>query len=159
MRLAVILLLAAFSANAEFRRVDVDFEGTGCVSCAESLPDRLKRVRGVQSVEVDLDRNRVTIQLESGNKARLAPLFSRITQDGTKIRRVETVVIGKVVAQGDDLAFQPSGLVETYRLRPAEGVRISPQAEAAYEIRGVVVQAAAGGESILEAQSIEAVPQ
>jgi hypothetical protein len=43
-------------------------------------------VRGVENVEVDMERNRATIHLAEGNKARLGPLFSRITQDGTKIR-------------------------------------------------------------------------
>jgi copper chaperone CopZ len=159
LRLAILLLAAVVSAHAEFRRVEVEFEGTGCASCAESLPERLKRVRGVERVEVDLERNRVTIQLESGNKTRLAPLFSRITQDGTKIRRVETVARGKIAQQGAELVLQPGGLTETYRLRPAEGVpRISPQAEATYEVRGVFSEAEPGADSILEVQSLETVP-
>lgn len=159
MRLAILLLAAALSASAEFRRVEVDFEGTGCVSCVESLPGRLERVRGVESVEVDLARNRVTIRLEAGNKVRLAPLFSRITQDGTKIRRVETVGRGTIARQGDELRFQPSGLTETYRMRPVEGAsRLNPQDGVMYEIRGVLSEIDLGAESMLEAQSIEAVP-
>lgn len=159
MRLAILLLVTALSAKAEFRRVEVDFEGTGCASCAESLPGRLERVRGVESVEVDLDRSRVTIQLAAGNKARLAPLFSRITQDGTKIRRVETLVRGKIARQDGKLSFQPSGLTETYHLRQAEGAsRLNPLDEALYEIRGVISEIEPGAESILTADSIEAVP-
>jgi len=159
MRLAILLLAAALSASAEFRRVEVDFEGTGCASCAESLPARLGRVRGVESVEVDLSRNRVTIRLQAGNKTRLAPLVSRITQDGTKIRRVETVVRGKIARQGDGLSLLPSGLTETYRLRPGERAsRLNPQNEVLYEIRGVFSDAEPGAESSLEAESIEALP-
>jgi copper chaperone CopZ len=159
MRVAILLLAAALCASAEFRRVEVDFEGTGCVSCAESLPGRLGRVRGVEDVKVDLDRSRVAIQLAAENKVRLGPLLARITQDGTKIRRVETVVRGKIAHEGSAWNFQPSGLTETYHLRPAEGAaRLNPQDEMLYEIAGAVSGIEPGAEPILEAQSIEAVP-
>ena len=159
MRVAILLLAAALSASAEFRRVELDFEGTGCASCVESLPDRLGRVRGVENVAVDLERNRISVHLASGNKTRLAPLISRITQDGTKILRVEVVVLGAIARQGEQLTFQPSGFTETYQLRPARGAaRLNPQDEVLYEVRGVLSGIDAGAESILEAEFIETAP-
>jgi copper chaperone CopZ len=158
MRLAIVLLVTALSASAEFRRVEVDFQGIDCVSCVESLPGRLERVRGVEAVEVDLDRSRVTVRLEAGNRARLAPLLSRITQDGTKILRVEAVVRGKITQHGETLGCQPTGLTETYRLQFAEGAsRLNPQDGALYEIRGVVSEIEPGAEPVLAVESVETV--
>ena len=154
MRLAILLLATALSASAEFRQVEVDFEGTGCVSCAESMPGRLERVRGVEKVEVDLDRSRLSIHLEAGNKARLGPLLSRVTQDGTKIRRVEAVVRGTISQQGSAANFQPSGLTETYLLKLAAGAsKLKPQDGVLYEIEGVVSGIEPGGDAALEAQA------
>jgi copper chaperone CopZ len=159
MRLTILLLATTLAASAEFRRIDIDFEGTGCASCAESLPERLKRVRGVESAEVDLDRNRVTVHLEPGNKTRLAPLVSRITQDGTKIRRVEAVARGTIARQSGELRFQLSGLNEAYRLRAVEGASpIQPQDGTLYEVGGVLSGIEPGAEPTLETGSIEAVP-
>jgi copper chaperone CopZ len=158
MRWAILLLAAAVSANAEFRQIDIDFEGTGCASCAESLPERLKRVRGVESATVDLGRSRVSVHFEPGNKARLAPVVSRITQDGTKIRRVETVARGKITRQGDNLVFELTGSSETYQLRPAEGAPpLNPKDGLLYDIQGVLSGIEPGAETILEAQSMDAV--
>lgn len=156
----MLLLVTVLSASAEFRRVVMDFQGTGCVSCAESLPDRLGRVRGVENVEVDLDRSRVTVHLAAGNKARLAPLVSRVTQDGTKILRVEVVAFGAITQQGDTLEFQPGGLSESYRLEPAgDTPRSAPQAGTVYEIRGSFPEGEPGPDSILKAESITAAPE
>jgi copper chaperone CopZ len=159
MRVAILLLATAVCSSAEFRRIEIDFEGTGCASCAESLPERLKRVRGVERAEVDLDRNRVTVHLEPGNKTRLAPVVSRITQDGTKIRRVETVARGTITRQGSALSFQLSEVNETYHLRAPESASpFNAEDGVLYEIGGVVSGIEPGAEPTLQAESIGAVP-
>ncbi len=159
MRFAILLLATALGASGEFRQVVVDFEGTGCVSCAESLPGRLGRVRGVEKADVDLDHNRLTIGLAAGNKTRLGPLLSRITQDGTKIRRVEALVRGRIIEAGATPGFQPSGLTETYLLEPAaDASKVAPQEDVLYEVRGVVSRIEPGADAVIAVQSIEAIP-
>jgi copper chaperone CopZ len=158
MRLAILLLASTLGASAEFRQVTVDLEGVDCAACLESLPGRLERVRGMETVGIDVDLRRVTMRLAAGNEVRLAPLLARLTQGGTKIRRVETVVRGAITRQDDKLAFQPAGLAETYRLQPAENASLlRPQDEVLYEIRGYVSGIEPGAEPVLEAKSIEAV--
>jgi hypothetical protein len=150
-----ILMLACMSlAHAEFLRVEVTFQATDCISCTESLAGRLERVRGVESVTLDLDRSLVTMKLEAANKVRLTPLLSRITQDGTNISRTEVVVIGTIVRQEQEYRFQPAGLREVYRVNLLEAdPKPELREDSAYEIRGFVSEAEPGGEPLIEVVS------
>jgi copper chaperone CopZ len=157
--ISILVLAIVTPARAEFRQIEVTFEGTGCISCAESLPGRLERVRGVKEVRLDLDRSTVAIKLEAGNKVRLAPLLARITQDGTKVRRVEASSRGTIERQGEGFRFQPAGLSEVYRLKTAGSAPpLNPRDGALYEVRGVVTDFEPGSEAMLEAASVQAVP-
>jgi copper chaperone CopZ len=151
MRLAILLLAPALAAHAEFARVEVTFQGTECLSCTESLQGRLERVRGVETVAVDLERSIVTMDLETGNNVRLAPLLSRITQDGTKISRIEVVVTGTVARQEGKLRFHPDGLREAYRLQHSSSApKPELQSDSRYEIRGTVSEVEPGAEAVIE---------
>jgi len=111
MRLLLILLLAV-SAHAEFLDLRIAFQGTDCISCAESLEGRLARVRGIEKVDLDLAASTVHLILAPSNKVRLGPLEARITQDGTKILSIEAVCRGQTVQTADGLALHPSGLTQ-----------------------------------------------
>lgn len=148
------LLAAGLPAHAEFHRVEVQFQGTDCLSCTESLQGRLEPVRGVKNVTLDLERSVVTMELEAENKVRLAPLLSRITQDGTKISRTEVVVTGTAARQDDEIRFQPSGLKESYRLEfQAGGAKHDLKDGSQYEISGTASGVEPGGEPVLEVLS------
>lgn len=154
MRAAILLLVTGLAAHAEFLRIEVTFQGTDCISCTKSLQGRLERVRAVASVALDLERSIVTMDLEAENKVRLAPLLSRITQDGTKILRIDAVAKGAIARQEGKLRFQPAGLQETYRLRlPAEDSKRQPQPDSLYEIRGTILEFEPGADALIEAVS------
>jgi hypothetical protein len=156
--LLTMLVFAVASARAEFLRVEVAFQGTDCISCTESLQGRLERVRGVETVTLDLDRSVVTMQLEAANKVRLAPLLSRITQDGTKISRTEVVVRGTITRQDEGYRFQPAGLREVYRLALPEGdAKLELREDSEYEIRGTASEVEPGGEPVIQIVSASAV--
>jgi hypothetical protein len=157
MRAAILLLVTGLAAHAEFLRIEVAFQGTDCISCTESLQGRLERVRGVESVALDLERSIVTMGLAAGNNVRLAPLLSRITQDGTKISRIEIVAKGAILREEGKLRFQPAGLKENYRLQlSAEDSKREPPQASLYEVRGTVLEFEQGTDAVIEA--VSAVP-
>ncbi len=157
MRLVFLALLTALTAAAEFLRIEVTFEDIGCASCVESLQGRLARVRGVQKVEVDAEKRAAALHLEPGNQVRLAPLLSRIRQDGTKITRVAVSANGTIESRGNDFVFHPSGLTEIYRLQLEDGVaKVDPQPGVGFAIRGTVTGTEAGAEPAVTVSSIEA---
>ncbi len=150
--LTFLFLLAAFPACAEFLWVAVTFEDIGCVSCVDSLQGRLARVRGVEKVEVDAAKRTATLHLQPGNRVRLGPLLSRITQDGTKVTGVVVSAQGTIESTQEGLAFQPSGLSQPYRLQLPPPAKIEPRPGAVYSIRGTVEDAGTG-EPLLKAES------
>lgn len=153
--LAVVFFVAA-PLSAEVLETEIVFEGTGCVSCAESLEPRLKRIRGVESVELDLDKSRIKLKLEPGNKTRIGPLRLRVTQDGTKIVEMTAIVQGVAAEKDGAWTLTVTGPNETLALAPGDGVRL--ETGQAYRVRGAVREAADGALT-LAADSAEPVPQ
>jgi copper chaperone CopZ len=103
-------------ASAQFREIDIRFEGIGCASCLESLPGRLKRMRGVESVKVDAQRSIVELRLAAENRVRLEQVRDAIEQDGTKAMSARVVVQGIVEREGDIWILRPGGVPGVYAL-------------------------------------------
>ena len=151
MRTALLLfVLAATPLTAELLETTIAFEGTGCVSCAESLEPRLARIRGVEKVELDLDKSTVTLKLVAGNVARIGPLRLRVTQDGTKILGMTAVVQGVAANKDGAWTFIVSGPEEPLGLEAAAAVQLDDGK--AYKVAGKIVEGS-GGELTLQASS------
>ena len=146
MRLALLLLVLSMPGWAEFFRLEVEFRGIGCASCLDSLPGRLERSRGVESVEVDAEKSVVTLRLQEGNRVRLGTVLSKITQDGTKVVRTKVVAVGAVAESEQGLVFVPKGLSRKYRL---EGDHSGLEVGRTYRVEGVVPVAEAGEGPVL----------
>ena len=114
-RLAILLLLGAMAALAQFLEFRIRFDDGGCLSCAESLERRLQRVRGVETVKLDLEQGIVELKLAADNGVRLAPLMSRIEQGAAKALETRLVAKGMVVDAGGarrlDLQGEAAGQV------------------------------------------------
>lgn len=155
MRFAVLLLASALPLCAQFARIEIDFQDTGCASCIESLEGRLSRVRGVERVELDAEHGRVTLHLATDNRIRLTPLLSRITQDGTKIVRTSVVARGTITAVQEGHVLEFSGLGQSYALRFGENVlKGEPQEGVIYEVEARVSGTEPGDVPLLMAESI-----
>jgi copper chaperone CopZ len=155
MRLAVLLLLLCAPGWAEFFRLEVEFQGIGCVSCLDSLPRRLERSRGVESVEVDAEKSVVTLRLQAGNRVRLGTVLSKITQDGTKVMQTKVVAVGVVAESDRGSVFVPKGLSRKYLL---EGDNDGLEVGGTYRIQGVVPVAEAGEGPVLRIGDVRPEP-
>lgn len=131
-----MLLLASAAANAELLEVRARLEGIGCASCLESLPERLKRIRGVEDVKIDPEKSTVEIRLAPGNRARLTAIRDQIQQDGTKVVEFTVDASGEVARDGDEWAFRVDPQV--FIIKAGRG--LTPGAK---RLSGVVRQTAA----------------
>lgn len=95
----IILLVALAPAGAQLREAVITLTPTGCVSCTESLPERMRRVRGVARAEMAPDPPRIAVWLEDGNRVRLTRLLDVVRQDGTGAGEVRLVAVGEVFEQ------------------------------------------------------------
>ncbi|MGH9672932.1 MAG: hypothetical protein ACRD44_07085 [Bryobacteraceae bacterium] len=117
---AAILTLLCATAQAELLRLEFTLTGVNCVSCFESLPSRLGRVRGVDSVEVNLEKSTVKMALARGNRIRLMLLRDTLQQDGTKVVAVRLEAEGGVGRDNGRWVFTPGPAGEQFLLPAAE---------------------------------------
>jgi cation transport ATPase len=118
MKLALFFLLT-LTASAQFRSMEIAFQGIDCASCMESLPSRLQRVRGVESATVDLKRGVLKIQLAEQNRVRLEQVRDMIEQDGTKVKSATVTVKGELAQVDGKWVLQPPALPASYEVEAA----------------------------------------
>jgi len=116
MKLVALLLFASLSALAQFRSIEVTFEGIGCASCMESLPSRMQRLRGVESATVDAQHGTLKIQLAEQNRVRLEQVRDMVEQDGTKAKTAVVTVKGELSQTQGKWVLQPPSLPSAYEL-------------------------------------------
>jgi hypothetical protein len=108
------------------------FNGTGCESCTESLGERMKRVRGVESAAVNLQEGTLDVKLAPQNRVRLEQVRDFIEQDGTKAVRAVVHIGGDLEKSADRWILQPPGVSSSYEVT---GIDLKPGAAV---IRGEV---------------------
>lgn len=85
MRVSLLAALLVTPLAAELRQAEIRFEPSECVSCTESLPERLRRIRGVEHAALRPGRPpTLEVRLAAGNRVRLTRIRETIEQDGTK---------------------------------------------------------------------------
>ena len=119
MKLLPLFLLATLPALAQFRSIEITFEGIGCASCMESLPSRIGRLRGVESTKVDVQHSTVKIQLAEQNRVRLEQVRDMIEQDGTKAKSAVVTVKGDLSRAEGKWVLQPPALPAAYEVEAA----------------------------------------
>ncbi len=92
-----ILFLFALPCAAQFKELRFEVQGTDCISCNASLPERLKRVRGVDAVT--LEGSTAILKFAAENRVRFEQLRDMIEQDGTKVKSAS--LIAKGIHEGD----------------------------------------------------------
>lgn len=112
---ALVLFAAmATPALAQFQSIEMSFDGVGCKPCIDSLPERLRRIRGVESAAVDAERGILTVRLAAANRVRMEQIRDFVEQDGTKARRATVRVAGEIKSDGGRAVLQPPNLPATY---------------------------------------------
>jgi hypothetical protein len=135
MRLALLVLMATFPCAAQFRYVKIWFSGIGCASCTESLGDRARRLRGVESATVDAKQGTLEVQLAEQNRVRPEQIRDLIEQDGTKALRALVRASGDVSQTDGRWMLKVGGSSSAYEIT-APDLKSGPQ-EVSGEIRDV----------------------
>ena len=123
------LLLLALPAFGQFRSIEITFEGMGCASCIESMPARMKRMRGVESATVE--GNILKMTLAEQNRVKIEQVRDAIEQDGTKTKRASVVVMGELRREGDQWLLKTPG--SSYKLEYSGAL-----SEGAHLVRGEI---------------------
>ncbi len=120
MRRVWIAAALAIAARAEFRVIEQEFGGLECASCLESMGPALKRLRGVEAVEVDRAAGRVKLTLAPENRVRLEAVRDALKGMGYTPGAARVQVRGAAVQEGGAWVFRVEGGDRTYRLKGAK---------------------------------------
>jgi hypothetical protein len=131
MRLLLLCAWAALPLAAQFRHIEIKFTPTECANCTASMPERIQRIRGVETAAVDTDRRVLTIELAPGNRVRLEQVRDLIEQDGTRATSALVQLRGEIARAGADWTIAPAGVRATYRVAARD-----PLAPGMYVIHG-----------------------
>jgi hypothetical protein len=108
----------------------------------------IKKLPGVESADVSLNKGLVTIKLASGNTVRVEQIRKAILNDAFKPRDAWVQVIGELFSQSGKLEFKVTGTGETFAVLPATGVSLPKEAGRALLVEGVIAappKSTAGG--------------
>jgi hypothetical protein len=102
-----LALLAALPACAELKMLRVEFEPSDCATCTQSLPERIRRIRGVASARLSEGKPpRLDLEFAAGNRVRFGRVRETIEQDGTKWVKAHVEASGLCEKQGDGWVFK-----------------------------------------------------
>ena len=117
-------LVAVLSLHAEILSISLTVSGMDCASCVTGLETKLKRLRGIQSVELKPAQNLLTLQLLEGNSIRLDRIRDEIKGVGFTPKEAVIVVRGRLEQRPGgpqglwSLALESSN--QTFLLSPLE---------------------------------------
>jgi copper chaperone CopZ len=82
MRAAILLLIGSCGIRAEFLHVQVSVRDMTCESCSDSLGSILKRMRGVENVDIDYKAMTVRLDLAPQNRISVEQVWDAVKRVG-----------------------------------------------------------------------------
>src|SRR6202043_651201 len=92
----LLMLMALTTARAEFLRIEVSMKDMNCASCSESLGKAFEKMRGVQHVEVAIEKGTVALELADKNRVTLEQVWDAVKRIGFTPGETKVVVRGAV---------------------------------------------------------------
>src|SRR4026208_1274345 len=108
--LRIVVLLSAFHllpsiASAELRRVQFKVEGMSCAYCNTTMSGALKKLEGVEKVQLVAESGLVIVELKADNKIALEQLRRIVRSNGYPTKEAEITARGRIQNSGGALAL------------------------------------------------------
>jgi copper chaperone CopZ len=110
-----LLFLAATAVHGEFLKIELAVENMDCISCTKSLAGVLKKIKGVQTVQIDASKGAI-VTLLPGNTLRLDRIRDAVKGVGFMPRGANVTVKGTPVTGDGKWRFDIEGLSQQYGL-------------------------------------------
>jgi cation transport ATPase len=142
--LALITLFSS-AANAEYRHVNMTVFGMDCAPCAHAIHVSMKGIKGVDTVNVDLNTGLVTIALTPGNTAQMHQFEEAVEKNGFTHKDATVIVRGKITGAANAPVLEVTGTSDHYALAPsAQPANIAALMGKQVEVNGLLPQAKKG---------------
>jgi copper chaperone CopZ len=117
-------LLFALISIAEFVHVEQSVTGLDCMSCAESAPRNLKKIKGVESASFRTKDSAAVLELKPGNTVTLGEIRDAVKRMGYTPAGAKVTVRGEARKDGSKWILRVAGLDAEYPLDVSAGQEI-----------------------------------
>ncbi len=94
---AVSLLFVLLSSSyAEVKRVTIMIKGMACPFCAYGVEKKLKRVKGVKGIDIDIQKGMARLTAEEGQSIEISQVPGAIEDAGFTPDRITATVTGRI---------------------------------------------------------------
>jgi len=140
-----LITLFSSAAHAEYKQVNLTVFGMDCAPCAHAIHVSMKGIKGVDTVNVDLNTGLVTISLTSGNTAGMHQFEEAVKKNGFTHKDATVVVRGKLTGTANSPILEVAGTSDHYALAPSgQQADIAALMGKLVEVNGLLPQAAKG---------------
>ena len=115
---ALLLLLSAAPAHAEYRRIELKIFGMDCATCAHGVRVAMQKLDGVSTVELSLERAQAEIGLKPDNRLALDQFRQVVKRNGFEPKQAVVTAIGTVRELGGRIVFEVSGVATPLVISP-----------------------------------------
>ena len=138
-RIAVFLMLvvglsAAFvpETAAEIEGIELRVDGLSCPFCSLGLEKKLKRIEGVEGVQVHMKQGITEVISKPDEAPNLVAIRKAVKEAGFTLREIRLRVIGSVVREDEAWVLQSAGDETQFLLYDAEHAQEDVGGEAAF---------------------------
>ena len=93
------------------------------MTCAFAVRGALKKIPGVESVDVSLNKGMANVKLKPGNVATIASFWETVRRNGFTPKQTKVVVRGSLLNSGNNLTLKVSGSNQNHELVADAGLR------------------------------------
>ena len=140
-----VLFLFTVGAHAQYEQVNLTVFGMDCAPCAHAIHVSMKGIKGVNTVDVDLNTGLVTIKLTPGNTASMRQFNEAVEKNGFTHKDANVIVRGQLTGSTNAPVLEVTGTKDRYALAPlASGANISGLLGKMVTIEGTLPQVPKG---------------
>lgn len=101
-----MLALLPFFSNAQLLEVEQSVFGMDCAPCAYGVEKGLKKIEGIQTVKVSLNKGKAYITLQPDNEVSLTEIQQKVKSNGFSARNAEVTLQGELSKQEDKIFIE-----------------------------------------------------
>lgn len=143
--LGLLVLAGSRPGHAQIEAASVVVDGMSCPFCAFGVEKRLKKVEGVELVDIDMDTGLSSMRAAAGGSIDVAAIPRAVRKAGFTAGRVEVTALGTIHRKSDHWVLEIDGSRQELRVETAES-----------ELQGHLEEAAEAGSRIRVTGAVEA---
>lgn len=108
------------SLPAQVEKVEIRVDGLACPFCAYGLEKKLKKIEGVEKVQINVKDGIATLQSKKEKSVKVENLESAVKDAGFTPREIKATVVGKLGQSNDTPIFLTDGSKVKFILKQNE---------------------------------------